>query len=170
MYVQVRICHLLQSIISASEGAKEITVPPAFFAGGSWNLAQAEINMEDLLPQTGTRDVSELSGLGDIWPLLLDERSCETSAGPAVSPSAATSHGARECQQLLTRFHTKGYEGIQIATLLGKLQRKLGEKNSNGDVTELYKSRKAESKAELFSRNPVTSAIGPLDKTSRRLV
>lgn len=49
---------------------------------------------------------------------------------------------------------------------LGKLGLQMGEENSNGDVTELYNSRKA----ELFSQNPATSAPGLPDKTGRRLV
>ena len=64
-----------------------------------------------------------------------------------MSPSATTSLGAGGlvgCQQLLTRFHTKWYEGNQIAVKLRKLGLQLGEENSNVDVTELYKSRKAE--------------------------
>lgn len=59
MCVQLGICHLLQSLVSTSEDIKEITTPPAFVVAGSWNLAQAGVNMQDLLHQTGTPDVSK---------------------------------------------------------------------------------------------------------------
>lgn len=44
IYIQLRTCHLLQSLTSTTEDIKEINTLPAFLGAGTWNLSQAEVN------------------------------------------------------------------------------------------------------------------------------
>lgn len=44
IYIQLRTCHLLQSLTSTTEDIKEISTLSAFLGAGTWNSSQAEVN------------------------------------------------------------------------------------------------------------------------------
>lgn len=122
--------------------------------------------MWELLHQAGVLDACK-----PLWPRCCSAR---ISGGTGAWKSCCLWHGTSHCsqtcaralaycQKLLTGFHTKQEQGRLIVMEMGK--QGLGD-NSGVDVTEVSKSRVAESRAKLFSESCSISTVSYLIKIS----